>query len=220
MATMYETIMNLPLFKGLSHEQISSFLEKTHIRFSKFNDGEQIVSSEDNVTNVKCIISGNVRMYYKFGEEDAMSLAFTERGENILGADKMFGLDNRYGFTARARGPVSLMEFSKDQYLNQLIPGSIYLLNYLNFLSLRAQIRYRIFADYPQGGLITALRHLVSCYCSKISEDISIAFDINDLAKFMNTDIDSATRDILELERKGIIKLLPDGFAITDNELF
>ena len=27
MATMYETIMNLPLFKGLSHEQVSAFLE-------------------------------------------------------------------------------------------------------------------------------------------------------------------------------------------------
>ena len=33
MASMYGTIMDLPLFKGISEDQVSAFLEKTNIEF-------------------------------------------------------------------------------------------------------------------------------------------------------------------------------------------
>lgn len=219
MATMYETIMNLPLFKGLSHEQVSSFLEKTHIKFSKFTDGQKIVGADDYVTDLKCILSGSIRILHKVGESRSMGIAETQSGENILGADKLFGMDNKYGVDIVAKGPVSMMQFSKEQYLAQLTPGSIYLINYLNFVSLRAQMRYDIFSSYPNGSLSAVISRLIKAYCSKKSRDIAFSFDLNDLAKFLNTDIDTATRAILQLEHKGIIRQLPDGFIIADKEL-
>ncbi len=216
MATIYETIMNLPLFKGLSHEQVSSFLEKTHIRFTKYSNGQRIVNADETVTVLKCIISGKIRMFHKFGEGSGMIIAETQAGENMLGVDMLFGMDNKYGVDIVAKGEVSLMQFSKEQFLTQLIPGSIYLINYLNLLALRAQIRYDIYSTYPESGLPAMLGRILKAYCSKNSTDISLSFEINELAEFLNTDIDTATREILELERKGYIRQLPNGFLILD----
>ena len=60
MATMYETIMSLPLFKGISRQQVSTFLEKTHVQFINYNPGERIVSVGDACTHIRYIISGEV----------------------------------------------------------------------------------------------------------------------------------------------------------------
>lgn len=43
--SMFETLMSLPLFKGASHEQISLFVEKTHLSFKNYNPGENIASA-------------------------------------------------------------------------------------------------------------------------------------------------------------------------------
>lgn len=144
MATMYETIMNLPLFKGLSHEQVSSFLEKTHFKFSKYSDREKIVSAGERVEEMKCVISGQIRLCHIIGDKDLLRLTELRRNHEVIGADRLFGMDTTYGADICAVGNVSTMEFSKDQYQNLLNAGSIYLLNYLNSLSYGAQIRFNI----------------------------------------------------------------------------
>ena len=53
MATMYETIMNLPLLKGVSKELVSSFLEKTHVQFVNFNDGEKLIEEGETCSYIK-----------------------------------------------------------------------------------------------------------------------------------------------------------------------
>lgn len=219
MATMYETIMNLPLFKGLSRDQVSSFLEKTHIRFSRYEKGDMFISTKDIVTEVRCIISGNVRIIHDIGEKKSIRLSESQDGGNILGADKLFGMDTSYGFDAYAESQVSLLEFSKAQYINLLSSDSIYLINYLNFLSYRAQLRYSIFNNYPSDDLEAICARLIKAYCSTNSQNISLSFNISDLATFMNTHIDSITKSIKNLENRGIIKETPDGFSVIDRTL-
>ncbi len=210
--------MNLPLFKGLSHEQVSSFLEKTHITFTKYSDQEKISSAGEQVSEVKCVISGQVRLIHKIGDSDMIVLSESRRGNEVLGADKLFGMDTSYGFDAYAIGNVSTMEFSKEQYKNQLNAGSIYLLNYLNFLSYRAQIRYTIFKNYPDGSLLADCARLIMAYCSKNSEDINLYFDKKSMAAFCNTDPVSLSEEIYRLENLGIIRQTQEGFSIVSKE--
>lgn len=214
MATMYETIMNLPLFKGLSHEQVSAFLEKTHITFSKYSDNEKIVSAEDRADVVRCVISGKIRVAHRIGKENTLKITELQHNNNVLGADRLFGMDTTCGFEAYAVGNVSTMEFSKEQYMGLLSSGSIYLLNYLNFLSYRAQIRYSIFETYPEGRLKAICSRLIKAYCSKNSQEISLSFDMNSFAKFCNMDTETLYREMICLENTGIIRRTPVGFIV------
>lgn len=215
---MYETIMNLPLFKGLSHEQVSSFLEKTHIKFSKYSDREKIISAGERVKEIKCLISGQMRLSYNLGNDNCFRLTELRRNHEVLGADRLFGMDTTYGFDAYAVGNVSTMEFSKEQYQNLLNAGSIYLINYLNFLSYGAQVRFNIFSDYPKGGVAVNCARLIRTYCSRNSENITFYFNHQDFAQFCDMDPDSFNREIAYLESSGIIRQIPGGISIVSEE--
>lgn len=218
MATMYETIMNLPLFKGLSHEQVSSFLEKTHIKFSKYSDGEKIVSAGERVKEIKCLISGQLRLHHNIGKNNMIRLTELRCTNEVLGADRLFGMNTTYEFDAYAVGNASTMEFSKEQYQNLLNAGSIYLINYLNFLSYGTQIRFNIFSDYPLGGIAANCARLIRTYCSRTSEEITFYFEPSALAQFCGLNVNSLNEEIANLERLGIAKQISGGFSIVSEE--
>ena len=58
---MYDTIMSLPLFKGVSRERISYFLEKTSISFLKYKSGDIILRHDDEITKLRFVISGKIK---------------------------------------------------------------------------------------------------------------------------------------------------------------
>ena len=45
MESIFEILMDLPLFQGVSREKLSELIEKTPFHFLKYADGEQIIAS-------------------------------------------------------------------------------------------------------------------------------------------------------------------------------
>lgn len=219
MPTMYETIMNLPLFKGVSHDQVSSFLEKTHIKFSKYNPGEIIAERNDPVKTIKCIISGFTSIKYLITNDGRLSLQETISGEHIIGADRLFGMDTTYNSEICAINRVSIMEFNKDQYLNLLTTSPIYLLNYLNYLSYQAQKIKSITAFYPYGSLGNFFKYLLEIYTSRRATELRFEFDIPTLCTFTNISHDRIESELAELVSAGAIEKLSTGIRILDKEL-
>ena len=62
MDSMYEILMGLPLFKGVSYANISKVVESTKFHFLKYLDGETLVTAGETCTHVKFIISGKARL--------------------------------------------------------------------------------------------------------------------------------------------------------------
>ena len=60
MSSMYETIMELPLFKGVSHDKISELIETTKFHFLKYGNGETIIESGETCTHLRFLVSGSI----------------------------------------------------------------------------------------------------------------------------------------------------------------
>ena len=58
MESIFEILMDLPLFQGVSREKLSELIEKTPFHFLKYTDGEQIIIPGDTCSHIKFIISG------------------------------------------------------------------------------------------------------------------------------------------------------------------
>lgn len=218
MATMYETIMNLPLFKGLSHEQISSFLEKTNIRFTKFRAGETIAARSETVDTIKCIISGKVEITHRLGDEDSISVIETIGAENVIGADRLFGMNTVYGADIKAMADTSIMEFGKEQFFNLLTSGPIYLINYVNYLSFKAQKLDETFSGYPDSSVEAILARIVYTCTSRNAGDIRIKFNPSQLANFTRRDTSALKSRLLSLQDDNIITLQQDCIIINDRD--
>ena len=59
---MFEQLMQLPLFQGVSNERMTSLVEKLPFHFLKFHDGDTIISAGDECTHIRFIVSGSVRV--------------------------------------------------------------------------------------------------------------------------------------------------------------
>ena len=138
MSSMYETIMELPLFKGIGEEQLSHMLEKTCVNFKKYEGGEEIAKARDNVKNVDFILSGKVKVLYKMSHYPVEVEEILGKG-SILGARHLFGMDTTYCGDLLAMTKVSLMRIDKSEYMNILQSDRIYMLNYVNYISAALQ---------------------------------------------------------------------------------
>lgn len=183
MATMYEMIMDLPLFKGVSKNQVSSFLEKTNVGFCNYQSGDVVIGEGDEVAMVKFVISGSVKIIHKL---ESLPIVIEETCDvgTVLGAERLFGISTGYAYEVVASGKLSIMQFSKEQYLNLLHSDRIYMLNFFNYLSLRAQRPVDALSQYSRGDLRSRISVLISVMTHHHSRDITLTMTAETLAKF------------------------------------
>ncbi len=187
MSTMYEMIMDLPLFKGVSKDQVSLFLEKTHIGFKNYSVGEILAEMGEPVNMVRFVISGDISLIHPL---DGVGITIEERSGfgKVLGADRLFGMATGYPYNAVAKTKTSIMEFSKAQYVNLLHSDRIYMLNFFNYLSLRAQRPIDSSVKYCHGDIMSRMCLLVSMMTEPAAEEIVIRGDSEALADYCNCD--------------------------------
>lgn len=158
---MYETIQGLPLFKGTTADQISSFLEKTNVEFINFRPGDVLAEEGNQCRDLRFVITGRVRSYMSLSGGRA-SLVYVSGYGTVLSPCCLFGLHTHYPVRVESLDEGSYMLIRKDQYLELLQTGSIYLLNYLNYLGFHAQrsgLALRGLSGMNLRGWVEAIRN-------------------------------------------------------------
>lgn len=61
MDSMYDVLLQLPIFQGVSRNKISELIEKMKFHFLKYPDGEKIVTSREECNHLKFLTSGEIR---------------------------------------------------------------------------------------------------------------------------------------------------------------
>ncbi|MDE6443105.1 MAG: cyclic nucleotide-binding domain-containing protein [Muribaculaceae bacterium] len=219
MATMYETIMDLPLFKGVGKDHVSQFLEKTPIMFCNYRDGEIISTPGEEVKMIKFIISGEVKICNTL---ESLDLTVVERSGSgrVLGADRLFGISTGYPFKIIAAGNTSIMQFKKEQYMNLLYSDRIYMLNFFNYLSLRAQRPTEAVSIFAEGDITGILRRMVAILTDPVAKEVSIEGTVGDLARYCGVDVDKLRNWITLIEGSGMVKREPGRLIIHSREKF
>lgn len=183
MLSMYETIMELPLFKGIGEEQVSFMLEKTRVEFLKFEDGESIFETGENVTHINFILSGRVKQTYRLSNFLLEIDEILGKG-SVLGALHLYGMVTKYPCSSIALGKVSVMRIRKAAYMNILQSDPIYLLNFVNYLSAAAQ-KSQIFLMKSKNSSVTrTLETLAFSIVSKSAETVMVAGKDEEIAKY------------------------------------
>ena len=193
MASMYDTIMELPLFKGIGVEQLSAMLEKTSMEFIKYGEGEKIITAGQRVTHIDFIISGKILKTYNLENFDIGVQEIIGEG-GMTGIQNLYGLMTHYPYSADALGAVSIMRMKKSQYMNILLSDRIYLLNIVNYLSAAEQKTTEMFLHNGVPSIERTLINLAYSIASRSAERIMISGSDEELARYLGvTDEEFAT---------------------------
>lgn len=138
MDSIYETLMQLPIFNGASAEQLSEVIGSSKFHFLKFNEGDAVMSAGEQCTHVKFIISGSVTATV-ISPDGLIEVTHTLSAPAVIAPEFLFGLVTTCPCTVIAAEPTSILQISKLDFMSILRTDNIFLINFLNTLSISAQ---------------------------------------------------------------------------------
>lgn len=109
---MYENLMGLPLFNGVSYNRISEIVGGTRLAFLKFLPGEKIVMAGDPCTRLMFVIGGKVRLSIR-NSSDRFIVSQTLEAPSVISPDFLFGRNTLFPASVTAIDTVSIMEIEK-----------------------------------------------------------------------------------------------------------
>ena len=149
MDQMYQLLMGLPLFSGVTYEKMLEIIGNTKFHFLKFLGGETFIAEGEQCTHIKFIISGKVRVSIA-NHDRRFTVSQTLTAPDVVAPEYIFGRSTVYPCSVVALEPTGVLQISKADYMKILNSDPIFLINYLNLLSMNAQKSSR--------------RHSVDCY--------------------------------------------------------
>lgn len=171
--SMYETLMNLPLFSGAGEDMISAIIEKTHLAFEIYSPGKRICKAGSHCENILALISGKVSVSSTILGGD-LTVTRTVGDGRFFGFEHLWGLDTKFPYTVTALERCGTIEFSKQQYMRLLHAHQLLLLNCLNYLSFSSQKQAGFIDNLQIGDGLSLINGILKATTSRDSEEIVI----------------------------------------------
>lgn len=184
---MFEQLMQLPLFQGLSSEAISQLVEKYPFHFLKFHAGERIVEAGEDNTHARFVVSGSARLRTEFSHLQ-VELSHTLEAPHVLGAEWLFGINTAYPYSVTAASPTcGILQITKSDYISMLQADKVLLFNILNHLSLGGQRFMDSLQNIKQCSVIERLALLVETFTTRRSTDVSLTYRQKDFCVLLGS---------------------------------
>lgn len=202
---MYESLMTLPLFKGISYKRVSEMVGNTRLSFLKFLPGETIFQARTKSDCIKFVFSGSVRLSMT-GNNGSVSIEQTLVAPAIIQPDYLFGLNTHYPVSATAVDTVSIIEIDKPSLLSLLQEDEIILFNFMNILSTNAQKSTDGMMSVISGSVEERIAFWLISMTQMGSEGIVLRARIGNLYTVFGVERSSFIAALDNLAAKGIIE--------------
>lgn len=215
MNSMYQQLMQLPLFQGVSTEVITALVEKLPFHFLKFRNGEQIFAAGDQCSHIRFIVSGKVRLETPC-DHLRVSLLQTLETPHVMAAEYLFGRETTYPYAAFADGPCGILQLRKSDYIKMLAFDKVFLFNILNYLSSGSQRNTASILAVKEGSVIERLAMIVEALTVTGATDVTVRFKQKDLCVLLGTQRTTLIASLDKLSDEDILDYTSNELRILD----
>ena len=217
MATMFEQLMELPLFRGISHAQISDIVGQTKLHFLKYPAGETIIRAGEECKHLTFIIGGKVRSTI-VNANGRFSVCQTLAAPNVIAPDFLFGRYTQFPGTITAIDDVSILKITKQDYTRILTSDSVFMFNYLNTLSANAQKALEGILSLTTGDIDERIAFWISALTQPGSTDIVLTCRKRDLCSLFGVQRAVFDAGLLSMKERGLIEFTANEFTVVDRK--
>ncbi len=212
---MYQQLMQLPLFQGVSTEKITALVEKLPFHFLKFRNGEQVFAAGDPCTHIKFIVSGQVRLETPFPKL-RITMHQTVSNPHVLAAEYLFGRDTAYPYTAISDGACGILQLRKSDYIKMITSDKVFLFNILNYLSSGSQRSLLMPLTVKDGSVAERLAMIVDNLSIFGATNIGFRYKQKDLCTLLGTQRTTLVSMLDRLSDQGIVDYDSNELKILD----
>ena len=215
MATMYEQLMNLPLFRGISHAQLSEIVGNTKLHFLKYPADETIIRAGEPCTHLAFVLGGKVRAT-TVNANGRFSVSYILECPAVISPDFLYGRTTAYPCTVVACDDVSILKISKSDYTRILNSDPVFMFNYLNTLSANAQKALEGILSLTTGEIDERIAFWISALTQPGSTDIILACRKRDLYSLFGVQRATFDAGLESMKERGLIEYTQNEMRIND----
>lgn len=204
--TMYDTLLQLPLFQGLCKNDFTNILGKVKLHFRKYETEEIIVEQGEPCTQLIFLLNGEI-ISQSTDEKRSYSLQEIFNSPFVIEPYSLFGMNTTYTATYKARTNAHLVSIDKSFVLSELNNYEIFRLNYLNMLSNRAQVAYDKLWNSHIGGTKEKIINFLLLRSMKPEGEKLLKIKMEVLANLIDETRINVSKELNEMQEKGLMQL-------------
>lgn len=212
---MFEQLMNLPLFKGVTRERIAQTVGATPMNFQKYPSGERIITAGEQCHELVFVISGTVCSSIST-HDGRFTVSQTVDAPQVLSPDFLFGLATDYPCTVDALSDLTILKIEKADYLRILQSDPIFMINFLNLLSMNAQKSVHGVLAVVSGSLEERIAYWICALSQPGSRNVKLTCRHRDLYSLFGMTRSAFFNSLDDMQARGLITYTPTAITVTD----
>lgn len=203
--SMFELLMELPLFKGVSLNTLSQVVGENKFHFLKYPAEETIIREREACTHLTFVISGSVRLT-TVNANGRFSISQTLKAPAVIAPDFLYGKITSYPCSVMALDNVSILKISKSDYSRMLTLDPVFLFNYLNTLSVNAQKSVEGILSLTTGEIDERIAFWIIALTQPGSFDIRLSCKMRDLCSLFGAPRAMFNAGLESMKNRGLIE--------------
>lgn len=206
MNTIFDTLLQLPLFQGLAVEDFTRILEKVKLHFAKQKTGETLAQEGTPCDKLIFILNGNIAATTT-SAQGHYSLTEYFEAPYLIEPQSLFGLYTTYSAKYTATAPINSISINKEAVINDLLKYEIFRLNYLNIVSSQLQLLNRSTWGNTPDNVETRIRYFIRTHLKRLQGSKSLKIKMEDLATIVNDTRNGVSKALNSMQDKGLLEL-------------
>lgn len=211
--SMYNTLLQLPLFQGMSKDELSEIIERVKLHFVKVGDRRSLFVQGEPCDKLAFLLGGTL-----LAETTAPcgTFTFVEVCDTpmMIEPHSLFGQCPCYKASYTAQGEVALLTIDKHYIHDVLASYEIFRMNFFNQLSYRAEQLYRRVWSIEPQSLEGRLAYFIRSLCSMPQGTKMMRIKMEDLAQIMDDTRLNISNILNKWQREGRIEMRRKEFVI------
>lgn len=204
--SMYDKLLELPLFQGLTKTQLTVILEKVKIEFRYYEPKTYIVKQNEPCTALIFLLDGRLRACAT-DTSHQFSLVEEICQQTLIEPYSLFGMQQNFHATYRAITKSSVLILKKKYIIPLLCKYEIFNLNYLNILSNGTQNLQQRLWNTHVGGTLDRMVNFLLMRCTYLQGPKELGITMEDFANLVGDTRINISRTLNELQDKGLLEL-------------
>ena len=213
--TMYDTLLMLPLFQGMSKTDLTRIIEKVQFHFVKFEDKEVVFRQGERCDKLVFLLSGEL-----VSETVAPCGLFTV--EEVLDRPMMvdlhslFGSDTTFKSTYSAHGEVAMLMIDKSYVFKLLDFNMGFRINFYNIVCNKVHKQHSLLWGITPSGLEGRLMQFIRNLCTIPQGRKTLRIRMEDLASLLDDTRLNVSSILNAWQDRGLIEIRRKAFVIRE----
>jgi len=215
MESMFSTLLQLPLFQGLSQEDFTNILGKVKLHFTKHTHGDILIRSKDSCDKLVYLLQGKLTVITVSESENLTFIEHLE-GPYLIEPYSLFGMNTVFKSSYIAQSDVNILSIDKSFVIKELLKYEIFRLNFINNICNRAQmLNTNLWKPMPPETKDKII-HFILSHSEQPEGEKILKIKMDDLAENLDDTRLNISKVLNDFQEQGLLQLRRKEIVIPD----